>query len=268
MDSAYVVFICIKMKILKDWVIITVPRVGSHYLQERIYAHTNKALVLKYHEPVLQTWRYANEGLLDDTSLPKDIFSGTRLDDRPLPEHIWHVNRRSRFWSGLDINNLKVITVARDPKDLLTSDIAMAVNKEVNQKQDKIEKQSPYDFVREEIRTFYVNLYRDLFYDKRLQERVDKYTEDYLKLEILSNTIIDYNDLVSFPYEVTCAIAGRMGLEIVTDEYKPVGLDKNNFLVSSKNIPEYDIAKEAVDKLDLSKFYEAYNKIKSKCISL
>lgn len=242
------------MRIIKDWVIITVPRVGSHYLQERIFAHTKNTLVLKYHEPVLQTWGCANTGL---------------LDDRPLPEHIWHVGRRSRFWSGLDMDNLKVITVARDPKDLLTSDIAMAINKEINEKRkDEIDKQSPYDFVREEIRTVYVYLYRNNFDLEIVQQRIDKYTEDYLKLESLSNIIIDYNDLVSFPFEVTCAIADRMGIEIVTDEYKPVGLDKNNFLVSSKNIPEYEVAQEVVEKVDLSKFYEAYEKIKSKCISL
>lgn len=216
------------MKILKDWVIITVPRVGSHYLQERIFVHTNKTLILKYHEPTIQKWGYANPGLLE---------------------------QGQRYWSGLDIDNLKVITVARQPKDLIVSDIAMAINRDLDQKEPSL---------RESLLQFYK-------YDidsERLQGRINKYSNDYLQLEGMSSIIIDYEDLISSPYEVTCAIADRMGIEIVTDEYKPVGLDKNNFLVSSKNIPEYDVARDIVSNLDLSKFDEAYEKIKSKCISL
>lgn len=228
MDSAYVVCICIKMKILKDWVIITVPRVGSHYLQERIFVHTDKILVLKYHEPIVQTWGYASPGLLGEVD---------------------------RYWSGLDTDNLKVITIARQPKDLIVSDIAMAINRELNQKEPKL-------------RETYLEFYKYEMNSERLQGRVDKYANDYLQLEGMSSIIIDYEDLTSSPYEVTCDIADRMGLEIVTNEYKPVGLDKNKFLVSSKNIPEYDVAKDIVSNLDLSKLYESYNKIKSKCISL
>lgn len=217
------------MRIIKDWIIITVPRVGSHYLQERIFVHTNKALVLKYHEPVLQTWGYANPGLLDN----------------------------SRFWSGLDANNLKVITIVRDPKDLLISDVAMGLYHHFTRNglsESKFKDTFLYEF--------------DQNIEENLKNRVDKYSNDYSKLESLSSIIIDYNDLVSFPFEVTCFVANRIGIEIMTDEYKPVGLDKNKFLVSSKNIPEYDIAKDILKDLDLSKFYEAYDKIKSKCIYL
>ena len=216
------------MKILKDWVIITVPRVGSHYLQERIFVHTNKTLILKYHEPTMQKWGYANPGLLENGN---------------------------RFWSGLDMDNLKVITIARNPKDLIISDIAMALNRNIKSKD-------------EEFRENFLQSYKQGIDSERIQDRVDKYTEDYVKLESLSSIIIDYNDLVSSPYEVTCAIANRIGVEIITNEYKPVQLDKNKFLVSSKNIPEYEVAQKVVEKVDLSKFYEAYEKIKSKCISL
>lgn len=216
------------MRILKDWVIVTVPRVGSHYLQERIFVHTNKTLILKYHEPILQKWGYANPGLLE---------------------------QGQRYWSGLDMDNLKVITVARNPKDLIISDIAMALNRHIKIKD-------------EELRENYLQSYKQGIDSERIQDRVDKYTEDYIKLESLSSIIINYNDLVSSPYEITCAIANRIGVEIITNEYKPVQLDKNKFLVSSKNIPEYEVAQEAIEKVDLSKFDEAYKKIKSKCISL
>lgn len=216
------------MKILKDWVIITVPRVGSHYLQERIFVHTNKTLILKYHEPTMQKWEDSNPGLLEDGD---------------------------RFWSGLDMDSLKVITVARKPKDLIISDIAMRLYGNIKNKD-------------EEFRENYLQSYKQGVYSEKIQDRVDKYTEDYVKLESLSSIIIDYNDLVSSPYEVTCAIANRIGVEIITNEYKPIQLDKNNFLVSSKNIPEYEVAQEAIEKVDLSKFDEAYEKIKSKCISL
>lgn len=216
------------MNILRDWVIITVPRVGSHYLQERIFVHTNKTLILKYHEPIMQKWGYANPGLL---------------------------KQGQRYWSGLDMDNLKVITVARKPKDLIISDIAMALNRHIKNKD-------------EELREIYLQFYKHELDSERIQDRVDKYTEDYIKLESLSSIIIDYNDLISSPYEVTCAIANRIGVEIITDEYKPVQLDKNKFLISSKNIPEYEVAQEAIEKVDLSKFDEAYEKIKSKCISL
>lgn len=216
------------MKILKDWVIITVPRVGSHYLQERIFVHTNKTLILKYHEPTMQKWEDSNPGLLEDGD---------------------------RFWSGLDMDSLKVITVARKPKDLIISDIAMRLYGNIKNKD-------------EEFRENYLQSYKQGVYSEKIQDRVDKYTEDYVKLESLSSIIIDYNDLVSSPYEVTCAIANRIGVEIITNEYKPIQLDKNNFLVSSKNIPEYEVVQEAIEKVDLSKFDEAYNKIRSKCISV
>lgn len=230
------------MRILKDWVIITIPRVGSHYLQQRIFCHTKKTLVLKYHEPIMQKWGHANPGLL---------------------------GQGQSFWSGLDVDNLKVITIARNPKDLLTSDIAMAIKEIVDRfYKNNIEKKSPYDFVREELRQQYLESYPERFESEKIQDRVNKYTEDYIKLESISNIVIDYNDLVSYPYEVTCAIANRIGIEIITNEYKPVNLDTNKFLVSSKDIPEYEVAQKIVEKVDLSKFDEAYEKIKSKCISL
>jgi hypothetical protein len=219
------------MNIIKDWVIITVPRVGSHYLQERIFVHTDKALVLKYHEPIIQKWGYATSKFID---------------------------QEKHWWSGLDTDNLKVITIARDPKDLLVSDIAMGINQELNRKEES----TP------ELRDTYLQFYRYNFEEKKLKNRVDKYTNDYLKLESLSSIVIDYDDLVSFPFEVTCFITDRMGIEIKTDQYQKTNLDKNKYLVSSKNIPEYDVAKEIVNDLDLSNFYEAYDKIRSKCISL
>lgn len=263
------------MRIVKDWVIITIPRVGSHYLQERIFAHTNKKLVLKYHEPVLQTWGYATPELFD----AGDSASKLGMYNDNWPKII--SGKAQHFWSGLDQANLKVMTIVRDPSDLLISDVAMAMNKEVDEKLAKLaahrESLSPYDFVRDEIkektRKKFIDLYKDSdgpnsFNKVFLQKRISKYATHYLKLKEISTIVIDYDDLVSFPFEVTCAVASRMNAEITTDKYSPIGLDKNNYLVSSKGIYEYDVAKEVVEKTDLSEFYEAYNKIKMDCISL
>jgi hypothetical protein len=206
------------LNIVKDWAIVTVPRTGSHYLQERLFVHTGH-VVLKYHEPKPQTWGYAIGGLL---------------------------NNNARFWSGLEIGQLKMITIARDPKDLLISDITMAI------------KQKHRNF--EDI---------SLLQIKDIQDRANQYCDHYTKLSSQSKIIVDYDQLVSYPFETTCHIANLLNIKIITEKYKTKLKDyKNGYMVSSKNASGYDVIKEAVDQVDLFKFYEAYDKIKSKCISL
>jgi hypothetical protein len=205
------------LNIIKDWAIVTVPRTGSHYLQERIFVHTGH-IVLKYHEPKPQTWGYAIEGLLDNNA---------------------------RFWIGLEIDQLKMITIARDPKDLIISDIAMAI------------KQKHRNF--EDI---------SLLKIKDIQDRVNEYCDHYIKLLNYSTIIIDYDQLVSYPFEITCHIANLLNIKIITEKYKTNLKDRDGYMVSSKNVSDYDVIKVAVDQVDLSKIYEAYYKIKSKCIFL
>lgn len=205
--------------IIKDWAIVTVPRVGSHYLQERIFAHTGK-LVIKYHEPKPQTWGYAIEGLLKNNS---------------------------RFWSGLDAENLKLITIVRDPKDLLVSHVSLAV------------RQRHEGFVIDEETPLNVDNIRAL---------AQKYRDHYLELEKSSSIVIDYNKLISSPFEVTAAIAHRLGIDIITDKYQTKLVDFDNYLVSSKELPEYTYSKNIINEMDLSDFYQAYYQILPKSIVL
>lgn len=189
--------------IIKDWAIVTVPRVGSHYLQERIFVHTGLKII-KYHQPT-----------------KKHIL----LDD------------------------VKIITIVRDPRDLLISDITMSIN----------QKHSDSLFTG-----------KGSLEQEKIKSRADKYCDDYIKLETLSSIVIDYNDLISLPLEVTYFIANRLGLKIITNKYITNIKDniETKYLVSSKKVEEYEVVSKAVDQINLSEFYEAYDKIKSKCISL
>jgi hypothetical protein len=204
--------------IVKDWAIVTVPRVGSHYLQERIFVHTGH-IVLKYHEPKPQTWGYAIEGLL---------------------------NNNARFWSGLEIDQLKMITIARDPKDLLISDITMAI------------KQKHRNF--EDI---------SLLKIKDIQDRANEYCDHYTKLLNQSNIIINYDQLVSYPFEIICYVANLLNIKIITEKYKTnLKNHDNGYMISSKNTPEYEVIKEAINNIDMSYFYEIYKKMLYKSIIL
>lgn len=205
--------------IIKDWAIVTVPRVGSHYLQERIFAHTGK-LVMKYHEPQPQTWGYAIKGLLKSNV---------------------------RFWTGLEKDKLKLITIVRDPKDLLISHVALAI------------RQKHKGFVVDENNPLNVDNVIDL---------AKKFCNDYLELEKSSTIIIDYNQLLLSPFEVTEAIAQQLGIDIITDKYQSKLVDFGNYFVSSKQLPEYDYSKNVINQIDLSDFYNAYYKILSKSIIL
>jgi hypothetical protein len=205
--------------IIKDWAIVTVPRVGSHYLQERIFAHTGK-LIVKYHEPQLQTWGYTIKGLFKSNI---------------------------RFWSGLEVDKLKLITIVRDPKDLLISHVALAAR----QRHDGfiIDEETPLNV-------------------DNIISLAEKYCDHYLKLEKSSTIIIDYNQLISSPFEVTTAIAHQLGIDIITDKYQSKLVDFDDYFVSSKQLPEYDYSKNVISHIDLSDFYNAYNKILSKSIKL
>jgi len=205
--------------IIKDWAIVTVPRVGSHYLQERIFAHTGK-LIVKYHEPKPQTWGYAIKGLL---------------------------KRDTRFWSGLQVDKLKIITIVRDPKDLLTSHVSLAI------------KQRHKGFIVDDENPLNIDNIKIL---------AEEYRDNYLKLEKSSVIVIHYDQLISFPFEVTSAIANRMGIDIVTDKYETSLVDFDDYVVSSKQLPEYNDIKNIINDIDISDFYQAYDKISSRVIAL
>lgn len=205
--------------ILKDWAIVTVPRVGSHYLQERIFVHTGK-LIIKYHEPKFQTWGYAIKGLLGPNT---------------------------RFWSGLEVEKLKLITIVRDPKDLLVSHVSLAI------------KQRHEGFIIDENNPLNIDNVISL---------AEKYSNDYLELEKNSTIVVSYDQLMLFPFEVISAIAHSMGIDVITDKYETQLVDFDDYTVSSKQLPHYDDIRNIIKEMDLSNFYQAYHKILSKSIIL
>lgn len=144
----------------------------------------------------------------------------------------------------------KMITIVRDPIDMLTSKLAMTV-----------------------------------FYDKRNQtiDNIRDGQDNTVDLEIYLSSlskvdidkdfhiIVDYKDLVEHPFETTVAVTDIMGLQIINQDYKKNSIkdySENSHIVSSKKVNEYNEIKSYVEKLDLSSLYEFYEKALTKCIKL
>ena len=173
-----------------EYSIVTIPRTGSHYLQDRIEQHTG--LYLK---------------------------------------------------KSHDLQDNKMITIVRDPIDFLSS---------------------------------YVSL--DALYYKgsldRFLAQPDRYCfGDWFgqnDMEIVDNfdIIIKYESLIDSPLETVKKIADKMSVEIIETRYKSNVIDKpyRNYVVSSKNIKEYDRIRQIVEQQDLTRTYEIYNKFLSKAI--
>jgi hypothetical protein len=166
--------------------IVTIPRTGSHYLQERLLQHTG-VLIHKYHE------------------------------EQPT----------------------KIITIARDPKDTLASDLSMSSFFHGNYNDRTIHAT---------IRTVY-----------KLYKYISK-----------ADIIIDYDDLVNFPYETTKALADALGVDMKTDIYKTKILDdpKNGHMISSKNFGEYQDIRTRLDSYEIPGLYDIYHKMVEKAIDI
>lgn len=178
---------------LKDWAIVTVPRTGSHFLQERIYQHTGLTIERIY-------------------------------EQRP--------------------NDKKIITIARDPIEIVKSSMAMIRHQDQKLGLGK----------------------RDI----GEQNAIFQYTSDYLYFAEKSDIVVDFNKLILDPFETTCAIAKILNIKIINKKYENNLKDSINprYLVTSKNVPEYQEISSEVGLLDLSKFQEAYIKLLSKSIAL
>lgn len=141
------------------------------------------------------------------------------------------------------VKDNKMITILRDPIDMLTSKIAMTV-----------------------------------FYDKEslddIKNGVSKDLQEYIdgiaKINRDFHIIIDYQDLISKPFETTQAVANIMNLPIIAREYKDQVKEYPEYshLISSKKATEYEEIREYVDKMDLSVLHEFYNKYITKSIVL
>lgn len=142
----------------------------------------------------------------------------------------------------------KMITIVRDPKEMLTSKLAMtAFYDKNNQTMDHIRNN-----------------------DKDTDD-LKIYKETLLKVDPQKDfsIVIDYRDLIKYPFETTRSVANIMNLPIINTNYKNGQIreyPENSHLLSSKNVSEYQEIKEYVERLDLSELYDAYKKAIEVCI--
>jgi hypothetical protein len=166
------------------------------------------------------------------------------LQDRILQ----HTGVYVKKYHSIKDNNM--ITIVRDPIDMLTSKLSMTVFYDKhNQTLDHIRNS--------EDNTNDLNIYLDSI----SKVDVDK---DF-------HTVIDYRDLISNPFEITSALADIMGLSIINKEYKENSIreyPENSHLITSKKVDEYNEIKAYVEKLDLSALYEFYNKALARSIKI
>jgi hypothetical protein len=172
-----------------EYSIVTIPRSGSNYLQDRIEQHTG-IFVKKSHE----------------------------------------------------LQNNKMITVVRDPIDFLSSYVAM----------DALYFGSLDNFLSNP---------QDWCFSSW-------YTENDMDIVDNFDIIITYESLINSPLETVKKIADKMSVEIIEDRYKSTVVDKayRNHVKSSKSLKDYDTIRQIVEKQDLSKTYEIYNKFLAKAI--
>jgi hypothetical protein len=124
-----------------------------------------------------------------------------------------------------------IITIARDPFDSIQSNIAMK------------------------------KYYNPETYEEH--DYIDYYVELYKFLNNNSSLVIDYNDLINFPEEITKTICELIGFENNPSNYEMYGDNKNyEYLVSSKTVKEY--TEEYFKLEDISECYDQYNDLLSK----
>jgi hypothetical protein len=97
---------------------------------------------------------------------------------------------------------------------------------------------------------------------------IDDYVSFYKYITDLSEILVSYDDLVSYPEKILRSIAKRLSLDVNDMEYQDVLVDQPHYkhLVSSKTYDQYE-------KIDLSKFNmfepnESYVKALRECISI
>jgi hypothetical protein len=148
------------------------------------------------------------------------------------------------------LKNNKMITIARDPIQMLTSKLAMTAFYDKNNE--------TLDHIRNK---------------KHNISDLDIYLDGLKKAEKAeySYIFIDYRDLISHPFETTRALANIMNIPITNTEYKDNMIKEypeNSHLISSKKVDEYEEISSYVKGLDLSELYGYYNKAITKCIDV
>jgi hypothetical protein len=184
-------------KVDREHSIVTAPRVGSFYLQDRILQHTG-VYVKKYHT----------------------------------------------------LKDNKMITIVRDPIDMLTSKLAMTAFYDKNNE--------TIDHIRN---------------SKENTKDLEEYLYSLSKVNIDTDfyIVIDYRDLIAHPLETTMAVADILNFPVINKEYEEGNIreyPENSHLITSKNVSDYQEIRSYVEQLDLSKLYDFYNKGLSKCITV
>jgi hypothetical protein len=184
-------------KISKEYSIVTLPRVGSHYLQDRIVQHTGVYI------------------------------------------------KRSHI-----VMNNKMITIVRDPVDMITSKLAMTA------------------FYDKDNKT--INHIRN---NKENTEDLNLYIDSLNKADIDKNLyiFINYEDLIKYPFDTVKTLSNIINLSITNKNYKEgmiSDIKENSHLLSSKKVENYKEIRSYVESLDLSNFYQFYNKTLDKCINI
>lgn len=173
-----------------EYSIVTIPRSGSNYLQDRLVQHTG-VYVRKSHE----------------------------------------------------LQNNKMITIVRDPVDFLTSFLA-----------------------REAL--YYKDSFDNFLSSPKGYCFADWFTDNDMEIVDDFDIIIKYESLIDSPLETVKKIADKMSIDIIEDRYESTLVDQayRKYVVSSKNIKEYEKIRQIVEQQDLTRTYEIYNKFLAKAI--
>jgi hypothetical protein len=143
-----------------------------------------------------------------------------------------------------------MITIARDPVELLTSEISMRsfYDKSII---DKIENTNWTKNVIEDFNTYLSGI-------------------DNMTLIDRFSVVIDYKDLVAFPFETTKSVCNIIGLEIINEQYVDNLKDytEHNHILSSKKVKEYDQIGKHVSSLDLTQMYRFYDALIAKRLEI
>lgn len=127
--------------------------------------------------------------------------------------------------------NRFIITIARDPFDSIQSLVAMR------------RYYNPETYAEADYLDYYVELYKYLYSNASL--------------------VIDYNDLINFPEEITKITCDLIGFEKNPSNHKMHGNKKEiKYLVSSKTVKDYN--EEYFKTEDMNNCYKEYNRLLSK----
>lgn len=151
-----------------------------------------------------------------------------------LFHHTGHYLKKSH-----SLTDDKIITIARDPLEFLTSSICM-----------------------------------DIFYGKASPKYdfsilIQALTDLYASLES-SDIIIKHEDLISNPKSVAKYLSKTLDLTFIDEPFVNQAKDqpKNAHLVSSKVVPDYDLVLSRLKGYDLSAIYDIHNRMLSKSVKI